>query len=310
MIEESRFASICKKKIPQIIECAKGKRIFIYGAGIGGKIVAGALKSAQTNVEGFVDINAINIKSVDGIKVITLDQLDIKDVFLIVGFRGYDPDAIETIKMKGIDEKSMYVIAAGEEFNREDIVYRRCKIGRYTYGYEGLLQYHPLASSIGRFCSINETAKIWNNHSLDCITTHPFLDHPIFNDWENYIKRLEVLQKYGKHFDNYGFENSPIRDNKPITIGNDVWIGANVILLPGIHIGDGAVIAAGAVVTKDVEPYAIVGGVPAKIIRYRFDREIIDKLLKIQWWNWDIDEIERNIEIFLDTEKFIKYCEK
>ena len=90
-----------------------------------------------------------------------------------------------------------------------------------------------------------------------------------------------------------------------MVIGNDVWIGANVSILPGVYIGDGAVIAAGAVVTKDVEPYAIVGGVPAKVIRYRFSPKEIYILLKIKWWDWSVEEVERNIELLYDPVKFI-----
>ena len=84
-----------------------------------------------------------------------------------------------------------------------------------------------------------------------------------------------------------------------------MWIGANVIILPGVKIGNGAIIAAGAVVTKDVEPYAIVGGVPAKLIKYRFKKEEINQLEEIKWWNWSIEEIERNIELFYRPEKFL-----
>jgi virginiamycin A acetyltransferase len=83
-----------------------------------------------------------------------------------------------------------------------------------------------------------------------------------------------------------------------IIIGNDVTVGANAIILPGVRIGDGAVVGAGAIVTTDVPPYAIVAGVPAKIIRYRYSSEQIEKLLRIAWWNWDEDKIFRNMDYF------------
>ena len=86
---------------------------------------------------------------------------------------------------------------------------------------------------------------------------------------------------------------------KRLTIGNDVWIGANVYIKNGIVIGDGSVIAAGAVVVKDVPPYAIVGGVPAKIIRYRFPQDIIDGLLTIKWWNWSDEELQAKQPFFV-----------
>ena len=79
-------------------------------------------------------------------------------------------------------------------------------------------------------------------------------------------------------------------------IGNDVWIGHDATIMPGVHIGDGAIIATKAVVTKDVEPYTIVGGNPAKPIRKRFSEATISKLLQLKWWNWEIEKITQNIE--------------
>ena len=87
-------------------------------------------------------------------------------------------------------------------------------------------------------------------------------------------------------------------------IGNDVWIGRNAIILPGNTIGDGAIIAAGAVVTHDVPPYTIVGGVPARPIRKRFSDDIIEKLLEIKWWDWPEEKIVENFEYFYQPEKF------
>ena len=91
-----------------------------------------------------------------------------------------------------------------------------------------------------------------------------------------------------------------------VTIGNDVWIGQGVSIKSGITIGDGAVIGAGAVVTKNVEPYAIVGGVPSRLIRYRFSKEQIEALLEIKWWNRSIEWLEENGRYFIDVDKFIE----
>lgn len=112
--------------------------------------------------------------------------------------------------------------------------------------------------------------------------------------------------KYGKFFDNAEYEDSPLRNNSPVLIGNDVWIGANVVILPGVKVGDGAILAAGAVITKDVEPYAVVGGVPAKTIQKRFDDEMIEMFLDIKWWDWSIEKIEGNIELFYQPNAFCK----
>lgn len=133
---------------------------------------------------------------------------------------------------------------------------------------------------IGRFCSIACGAKFLftsGNHSLRSLATYTF---PIF-------------------FDEWGLDAKNIRDawdNKGDTvIGNDVWIGYEAVILSGVTIGDGAVIGARAVVTRDVPPYTIVGGVPAKPIRRRFDDETAARLRALRWWDWDEERIRRAI---------------
>lgn len=134
---------------------------------------------------------------------------------------------------------------------------------------------------IGKFCSIACGAKfLFNsaNHTLNSLSTYPF---PLFyEEWE-----LEP-KKVAESWDNKG----------DIVIGNDVWIGFEAVILAGVTIGDGAIIGTRAVVTKDVAPYTIVGGVPAKPIRKRFDDKTIEKLLNMKWWNWSAEKIAPNIE--------------
>ena len=133
---------------------------------------------------------------------------------------------------------------------------------------------------IGKFCSIACGAKfIFNsaNHSLSSLSTYPF---PIFfEEWDLDVKNIT------KAWDNKG----------NIVIGNDVWIGYEAVILAGVTIGDGAIIGTRAVVTKNVPPYTIVGGVPAKPIRKRFPQETIDFLLKIKWWDWPEERIRQHI---------------
>ena len=93
-----------------------------------------------------------------------------------------------------------------------------------------------------------------------------------------------------------------------MNIGNDVWIGANAMILGGITIGDGAIIGAGAVVTKDIPPYAIVGGIPARIIRYRFPNDVINALLSSQWWNLSENILKSNIKVFQSND-FINHID-
>lgn len=134
---------------------------------------------------------------------------------------------------------------------------------------------------IGKFCSIACGAKfLFNsaNHTLSSLSTYPF---PLFfEEWN--LEKNDVT----KSWDNKG----------NIIIGNDVWIGYEAVILAGVTIGDGAIIGTRAVVTKDVPPYTIVGGVPAKPIKKRFSEEIISKLLDIQWWNWSDEKIAKNIK--------------
>ena len=134
---------------------------------------------------------------------------------------------------------------------------------------------------IGKFCSIACGAKfLFNsaNHTLSSLSTYPF---PLFfEEWDLDNKKVD------RSWDNKG----------DIIIGNDVWIGYEAVILAGVHIGDGAIIGARAVVTKDVPPYTIVGGVPAKPIKKRFCDEVISSLLDIQWWNWPKEKITKNIK--------------
>lgn len=134
---------------------------------------------------------------------------------------------------------------------------------------------------IGKFCSIACGAKfLFNsaNHTMASLSTYPF---PLFfEEWE--LEKKNVTEAW---------------DNKgDIIIGNDVWIGYEAVILAGVTIGDGAIIGTRAVVTKDVPPYSIVGGVPAKSIRKRFDDETIVELLRLKWWDWSEEKIAQNIQ--------------
>ena len=151
------------------------------------------------------------------------------------------------------------------------------KIGDYTR----LRHFCTTAyAEIGKFCSIASGSKIGiAGHPSNLLSTNSifYLDNSLNRKFKNDIK----YTPYSK-----------------ITVGNDVWIGEKCLIMPGVNIGNGAIIAAHAVVTKDVPPYAIVGGVPAKVIKYRFSNDVIEKLQEIRWWHMSDDEIISHKEIF------------
>ena len=133
---------------------------------------------------------------------------------------------------------------------------------------------------IGKFCAIAKGIEfVMNgaNHRMCSVTTYPF--NIMGNGWEKSTPTLADL---------------PLKGDT--VIGNDVWIGQNVTVMPGVHIGDGAIIAANSVVVKDIPPYHIAGGNPCKIIKKRFDDELIDYLLTIKWWDWPVRKIFDNLE--------------
>lgn len=158
---------------------------------------------------------------------------------------------------------------------------RKVRVGAFCYGFEDttILSYDDsIEVSFGRYCSIASGLKIFTggNHRPDWISTFPF-----GHLFSNYIKVKPV-------------KGTP-KTNGNIIIGNDVWIGRDVTIMSGITIGDGAIIAANSHIVKDVMPYSIVGGNPGKHIKYRFNNGIIEKLLKIQWWNYNVNQIEKII---------------
>ncbi|WP_231465856.1 CatB-related O-acetyltransferase [Selenomonas sp. FC4001] len=300
---EKRYLACCERKLNRIINNSRSRHIYLYGAGDYGKKAYDFFVENKIRIVGFIDKRKNDgLEDYFGLPVFLLDEIDVPNSYIIIDILDTDIELINTLYTYGYKDADFCYVY--ENFNREDIVYRGCKVGRFTYGYEYLLEYFPMAN-IGRYCSINGTARVCNNHSLDCISTHPILDvYGVFLNTK-YSEIQRMIRTYGKHHDNASFSNSEIRDNRMVNIGNDVWIGANVVIMPGVTVGDGAVLAAGAVITKDVEPYAIVGGVPAKVIRYRFSEEDRNILLKIKWWNWSEEKIEKNMEFFYQPNEFL-----
>lgn len=173
---------------------------------------------------------------------------------------------------------------------------QNCTFGRYNTLYDNvelnnveLGNFTYIANStaimnttVGKYCSIGPNCKIGlgKHPSKDFVSTHPI--------FFSTLKQTQITFSDKNYFEE--FEN--------IIIGNDVWIGANAIIIDGVRINNGAIIAAGSVVTKDIPAYAIVGGVPAKIIRFRFEKDKIEKLLEIKWWDTDIEDLKRDYKKF------------
>lgn len=169
----------------------------------------------------------------------------------------------------------------------------RYHFGKYTYGvptiFDVLKQYKL---TIGNFTSISDNVMI-------------FLDGDHRTDWISMYPPKGFAITHGKYLVS---EKGHPKSKGNVIIGNDVWIGYGAKIMSGVTIGDGAVIATGAIVTHHIPPYAVVAGTPARVVKYRFSQTIIQKLLKIQWWNWPDKKIEKYVNMLLSphVEKFIQ----
>lgn len=160
------------------------------------------------------------------------------------------------------------------------------KVGEYTYIHsDSTIAY----AEIGKFCSIAQNTIIaQGEHPVNFISTHPFF-YSKNAPWENKFSKNDVIKEHAK-----------------VIIENDVWIGAGCYIKDGVNIGNGCIIASGSVVIKDVPDYAIVGGVPAKIIKFRFSDKIVKQLVELKWWNFDVDILKtckNNFKVNLTEEK-------
>lgn len=155
--------------------------------------------------------------------------------------------------------------------------YHKVNVGMYSHGGCFVRGYIDKFTSIGRYCSIAKPLAIRNrNHPLELKSMHAFFFNP-----------------------DLGICDADIIDYNPLAIGNDVWIGQYSVILPHVkRIGDGAVVGAGAVVNKDIPPYAVVLGNPARIVRYRFPKEIIEELLESRWWERPIEDLKSELNEF------------
>lgn len=178
-----------------------------------------------------------------------------------------------------------------------------CEFGKYVTLYDhalvirtsiGDMSYVGASSrvanaTIGKFCCLGPEVVVGlgRHPSSQFVSSHPAFYSTMGQSGTRFVDRMK--------FDEY----------RPIEIGNDVWIGMRAIILDGVKIGNGAIVGAGAVVTSDVPPYAIVAGIPAQLVRYRFSPDIIARLESLKWWDRDQDWLRKNVDLFEDVAKFV-----
>ncbi len=216
-------------------------------------------------------------------------RIGIKRILALAGLLSYNLYALENRRLRVMIQDFITRIEGGENYSitlrnifRE---YHNIEIGMYSYGGCFSSVNIPSGTIIGRYCSFARSIFVLNgSHPILNKSMHPFFYNPMLG----YVDELLIRRT-------------------KLKIENDVWIGHNAIILPTVNrIENGAVIGGGAVVTKDIPPYAIVAGNPARIIRYRFSSQVIDQLIRTAWWDKNINEIKENCQEF---ETFLKPLE-
>lgn len=281
------------------------RKVVIFGTGKAGKTALAALRLLSIPAACFVDNDPKKQGTVVmGLEVRHPDSLmqQDRDKWFVLIASAYHLEISSQLTNMGFRRGVHFLPLQYKwiEEARSERVLNGVRIGKYSFGVEKHCHPGTLLESVGAFCSINKTALIgMTNHPTTLISTHTFLYNPHRLVGEGIPNDLLDVRDL--------VDNALYTKNGKITIGNDVWIGAGTIILPSVKIGNGAIIAAGAVVNRDVPDYAVVGGVPARIIKYRFSPEEIDILNRVKWWDWPDDQIAENAHLLKNPKNFFEH---
>ena len=306
---------MAKTLITQITECVEqifdrggaelAETIIIYPCGdVGIQAVNIMERVYQVEPAYLIDNNKCKYsKKIQDISILNSINVDEYVLFLT----STNPDIYKELKSRALEyfpEESVIELEEMLNLNNSKCEWGyTTEIGKYSEG--PICKNHQMIKSIGAFCSFAFGVDCVENHEMDYVTTHPIIYYG------KYIEGIDYPMEHykGRKLCSLGVtpKSEKIKKQKRITIGNDVWLGRNVIITNSSNIGNGVIAAAGAVITKDVPDYAVVAGVPARIIRYRYTPEQIEALNKIAWWDWSDDEIrERYDDFYLPIEEFIE----
>lgn len=224
-----------------------------------------------------------------------LEKLDCRNYCVILA--SINPNIYASLKLeirKYFEEENIAELS---------VMLNTTQIGRHSYG--PLCQNHPFIESIGAFCSFAIGTDVVFNHEMQYITTSPIM-HEGANRGKDFVEFTEYKNR-AWYVEGIQPKKEKLKQAKRIRIGNDVWLGRNVLIANYANIGNGVIAGAGSVITKDIPDYAVVVGVPAKIIRYRYTPEEIESMNRIAWWDWSDDEIrERYDDFYLSAGEFIR----